>query len=70
MTYTATQYLNGLISGDRNIVNTVYEQFYPKVRIFVLQNKGREDDVEDVFQDALMYLITKHKEKTLNTTIF
>lgn len=65
MSYTASQYLNGLISGDRKVVNTIYEQFYPKVRTFILQNKGKEDDVQDVFQDALMYLITKQKEKPL-----
>lgn len=65
MSYTSSQYLKGLISGDRRVVNAIYERYYPKVKMFVLHNKGEEDDVQDVFQDALMYLITKHKEKPL-----
>jgi RNA polymerase sigma factor (sigma-70 family) len=56
-------YLHALINGDKKTINAIYEKFYPKVRSFILYNKGKEEDVQDVFQDALMYLITVYKEQ-------
>ena len=60
--HTTNTFLEGLVSGDRKIISDIYIRFYPKVKTFILQNKGSEDDVQDVFQDALMYLITTFKE--------
>ena len=63
-------YLSGLIEGDRKIIERIYQLYYPKVRSFILKNKGKEDDVQDVFHDALMYLINVCKEKPLKVQSF
>ena len=48
------KYLNGLIHNDRKVVASIYEAFFSKVKSFVLNNKGEEEDVQDVFHDSLM----------------
>ena len=58
-------YLTALIKGDNKIISEIYLKFYPKIKTFIFNNKGRESDAQDVFHDALMYLIIKHKEKPL-----
>lgn len=64
------KYLSGLIEGDAKVIQQIYERFYPKIRAHILKNKGKEDDVKDVFQDALMYLINAHQQKALKIQSF
>lgn len=64
------KYLNGLIYNDRKVVAAIYDAFFPKVKSFVLNNKGEEEDVQDVFHDSLMYLIVKHRESPLKINSF
>ncbi|NQY05642.1 MAG: sigma-70 family RNA polymerase sigma factor [Flavobacteriaceae bacterium] len=62
--------LEALINGDNKAIREIYDMYFPKVRSFILQNKGKDDDVQDVFHDALIYLITTHKEKPLQIRSF
>lgn len=64
------EYLEALIQNDSKITLEIYEKFYPKIASFILKNKGQSEDAQDVFQDALTYLIYKHKEKSLNIHSF
>lgn len=64
------KYLNGLIHNDRKTVAAIYDAFFPKVKSFVLNNKGKEEDVQDVFHDSLIYLIVKHRESPLKVNSF
>ncbi len=64
------KYLNALIQGDEKTTSEIYNKFYNKVSSFVLSNKGKQEDVEDVFHDALVYLIIAHKKKPLKINSF
>lgn len=64
------KYLNALLNGNEKITSEIYSKFFYKVSAFVLNNKGKEEDVEDVFHDALMYLIVTHKKKALKINSF
>lgn len=64
------KYLNALIKGDQKTTSEIYTKFYNKVSSFVLNNKGKQEDVEDVFHDALLYLIVAHKKKPLKIDSF
>lgn len=66
----AEKYMNGLLNNDRFVIASIYDAFFPKIKSFILNNKGGEEDVQDVFHDALMYLIVKHKEKPLQIRSF
>lgn len=37
----------------------LYEKYFPRVRKFILSNKGKIEDAEDVFQDSLLILYEK-----------
>ncbi len=64
------KYLQALIKGDNKVILEIYNKFHPKVQAFILRNKGKQEDVQDVFHDALMYLIMKHKETPLQIASF
>lgn len=63
-------YLNALLKGDNRIISVIYKKYFHKVSRFVINNKGGEDDAKDVFHDALMYLLVKHREKPLKLNSF
>ena len=64
------RYLKALVNNDSRITLEIYTKFYPKIASFVLKNKGKSEDAQDVFQDALTYLIYVYKEKSLQINSF
>jgi len=64
------KYLEALINNDSDIILEIYTKFYPKIASFVLSNKGSYGDAQDIFQDALMYLIYVYKEKSIQIHSF
>ncbi len=63
-------FLNALIENNNKIIRIIYRKFYPKIESYIVHNSGSEKDAQDVFQDALMYLIIKHKSKKLEIKSF
>lgn len=63
-------YLEALIKGNNKIILEIYKEYFPKINIFVIRNNGSEDDAKDVFHDALLYLIGKHKKTPLKLDSF
>jgi DNA-directed RNA polymerase specialized sigma24 family protein len=59
------RYLDSLLTHDSKTTLEIYTKFYPKIASFVVNNKGKNEDAQDVFQDALTYLIYISKEKSL-----
>ncbi len=57
--------LEGIVAGDEVILKTFYKNNLRYVRGYILKNSGNEADVEDVFQDALVFLYQKLKTDTL-----
>ena len=57
-------YLQGLLSGDDRIINTIYKKNFPSVLSFVKRNKGTYEDAEEVFQDALFQLTVRMKVRS------
>lgn len=47
-------YLNGLKSGNQELLNKVYSSNYPVIERMILKNSGSTDEAKDVFQDAMM----------------
>ncbi|WP_452603107.1 RNA polymerase sigma factor [Pontimicrobium sp. MEBiC06410] len=64
------KYLQALINGDYKRTLEIYDKFYPKVQAFIQRNNGKIEDAKDVFHDALIYLITKHKKTPLKLEAF
>jgi RNA polymerase sigma factor (sigma-70 family) len=41
---------------DREVIASFYKLVFPRVKKTILRRGGKKEDVEDVFQDAVMYL--------------
>ena len=64
------KYLEALTNNNSSIILEIYAKFYPKTAAFVLGNKGQSEDAQDVFQDALVYLIYVYEQKTIDINSF
>ena len=60
-----TDILKGIAKGDDKVLKAFYQRNLVAIRQYVLQNSGQTEDVEDVFQDALVFLYQKLQEGTL-----
>lgn len=59
--------VESILHGDTsNLPSVLYKRCLPKVRNYIRKNSGSEDDVQDVFQDAIVILIQKVKKQTFN----
>mgnify|MGYP001793959059 CR=1 FL=1 len=50
------QFVDGLANNDRQIVASIYEQFLPMTVAYVKQNRGNQQDAEDLFAETLEIL--------------
>ncbi len=57
--------LKGIAEGDEVVITTFYKKNMPYIRRYIVKNSGAEVDVEDVFQDALVFLYQKIKEGSI-----
>jgi len=56
-------FLEALLEGNSKIIQLIYQNNFLKVRQFVMQNKGQQQDAEDVFQLALLQLTVRYKKE-------
>ncbi|MEM7087107.1 MAG: sigma-70 family RNA polymerase sigma factor [Bacteroidota bacterium] len=52
-----------LLSGNANTVHELYQELLPKVTHFVEANNGSYSDAKEVFQEALLQIITRAKTR-------
>jgi len=57
--------LTGIIDGNEKILTRFYKENIRYVQGYILRNYGNTEDVEDVFQDALVVLFQKMKSGLL-----
>ena len=60
--------INGVLNQDDKILNWLYDNYFQSVKNHVLRNSGSDDDVYDVFQDAIIVLYNQITENRLNLT--
>ncbi len=63
--FSDEQILKGILRHDNLILSFIYKQYFYKVHAFVKRNNGSEDDVSDVFQEAIIVIYRKLKENDL-----
>ncbi len=49
-----TALIQGIMKNESKALNCLYMQSFGKIRQFITQNNGSEQDAEDVFQDAVL----------------
>lgn len=60
--YTQEQLVEGVRANDAAILKWLYQSQFPKVRKFVLDNNGDEDQAKDLFQEAFIAVWHNLKE--------
>jgi len=63
---TGTTFPEAWISKRNEMIQGLYRKFFKQVKFYILNNSGMSEDAEDVFQDALIILINKMDNGTLN----
>ena len=61
-------FLLELKRGESKAIRLVYEQSYPACAALVLNNNGSTEDAKDLFQEAIIVLIEKLKDKDFQLT--
>lgn len=46
--------IQGVLQNNEGVLQSLYAEVFPKVRVYVLQNKGSEAQAKDIFQDAFL----------------
>ncbi len=57
--------IEGIVAGDEAVFKAFYKKNRKYIRQYILKNSGNEDDVEDVFQDAVVFIYQKLKAGSL-----
>ena len=60
--------ITGVRNQDDKVLNWLYDNYFQSVRNHVLNNSGSDDDVSDVFQDAIIVLYNQITEDKLRLT--
>ena len=63
-------YLHALLNRDEKLILKIYKEILPKVTSFIKNNKGTQQDAQEVFQKALYQLTARIKIKNfkINTS--
>ena len=61
--------IQGIKDGDYQILKAFYKKNLPHVRKFIIKHQGRPEDVEDIFQEALVVLYHKLRVGKLETKV-
>lgn len=62
---TEQKIIRGIIRGDEIILKAFYKRNYPAIKSYVQHNSGSLQDVDDIFQDAMIFLYQKLRSDTL-----
>ncbi|GGX24446.1 RNA polymerase sigma factor [Aquimarina muelleri] len=69
MIYKDQVIIDGIITGDEKILTCFYKENIQYIQGYILRNRGNTEDVEDVFQDALVVLYQKLKSGLLELKV-
>jgi RNA polymerase sigma factor (sigma-70 family) len=62
------RYIQGLMENDTATIKQIYDRFAVKVKNYIVQNNGTEDDADDIFQEALIDIYRQAHYKGLQLT--
>ncbi len=62
------RYINGLLQNDTMLVREIYDRFSGKVKGYIMQNSGSEEDAADILQEALIDIYQQAEHKDLKLT--
>ncbi|HOW26743.1 MAG TPA: sigma-70 family RNA polymerase sigma factor [Bacteroidales bacterium] len=64
--YSDDEVLVGLIRKDEKVIRYIFNEHFNTIKRFIAHNNGTHEDAEDVFQDAVLIIYEKVRDKDLN----
>ncbi len=64
--YADGEILEGLVRQDEKIIRFIFNEHFNTIRSFIQRNKGTVEDAEDVFQDAIVIIYQKARDRELS----
>ncbi len=58
-----TNFIQKLSDGDSHTISLLYRSTYPKVKKFIMTNRGTKEDAEDIFQKAILQVALRYKKE-------
>jgi len=58
--------IDGIKKQNEKVIAEIYNQFFPSIRQFIYRNNGSLEDARDIFNDAIMVVLQKVREGTLD----
>ncbi|HOY05715.1 MAG TPA: sigma-70 family RNA polymerase sigma factor [Saprospiraceae bacterium] len=68
--YPNEWYLEGLRDRKDETIKTIFEEFLPRIAVYIRQNQGTNEDANDVFQDALVAIFRKTDTLVLKASFY
>ena len=62
-THQDQQYIEALVNNDTLLLKQLYEKYAGKIKNMILKNNGNDADAADIFQDALLDIYQRAKDK-------
>jgi len=66
--FTDQELLVGIARKDSHVLKYLYQEYFGSARQLVLRNNGSEDDARDIFQEVLLVIFRKVKQKDFALT--
>lgn len=66
--YSDDQIIEGIYRKDRLVLDYLYKEQFIKIQNFILNRGGDMDTVKDVFQEAMLIIYTKVRDRGLKLT--
>jgi len=54
--------IDGVAAGDAEVLEQLYQDYYPMVLKMIVQNSGTEDSAKDIFQEAVIVLYDRVRQ--------
>ena len=54
--FTDDQFIDGLRSGDNEVLNVLYKKYFNIVLKFIVNNSGTEEAAQDIYQETIIVL--------------
>ncbi|NQV03380.1 MAG: sigma-70 family RNA polymerase sigma factor [Bacteroidia bacterium] len=69
--YSDSKIIDGIIKKRREVIHFMYRDYFPLILALIEKNSGNYQDAEDIFQDGLvaLYLRCRDKELVLNCAL-
>lgn len=64
MDYSEKEIVEGLVKGDRYVINALYDEYEQKIQRYVLANSGNKEEGADLWHETLIVVIEKIRSET------